>query len=715
MNTYQISVNQNEDLSWIIQAAQELAVSTESDMKAIKAKKWYDQLLETITFSQGDKIQTAKDIGTLAKLQEIVIRILVMLSQENAAISNVVREQTELLKGLQIQDAALLTAIKKIKFGGTDQLSFAELPKEIKALLANLVVMADQEEERNDYSRRYIASIMRIAGIGMIDNTLHVEAVESLNKKQQELLYQMIMINRYLRDIDADEDDDVIDCISISPKRAKQICAAIESTAENVALDFFATYYEAFAEGINVIDDESIAFVSAEAYAEHKEDTQSIRMDFDPDAKGARITIESSVHMEDAQLMDVPVGETRIYENQIFHINGGIHCAGVLRFINCILHYGETADGGAIVIEKGGKLQIEKCRIEGHSLSEKYLITAKDNAKATQFTDCYFINCNYLMDMHEDIQLDYCTIDSGCVYFINMSPFENTSIRFSNCVVNYKGGPNVMVDLVDRDRKSMIVGNSVHLTACTFSGELSIASEERAYEIAEHSHYESRSFGCPLIDANNVFVQNVQFVGLETLLKSEKAIVSNCNFSQCCGIMIGGSSGNQIDVLECSFEQCTLVGYGAGGDVKYTMCQFHNCYNRLINYSDAGGVVINQCQFNRWTACEQKGFGDNAMIRFRRGNGVNDKKNVVSNCSFSNITARNYFVIMGYIYKNVFDLVAEVEHCTFTNCTTERRSGKLIKENDFYYGVFNRRVEKHTVYVSSDCTGWKNVKQVETT
>lgn len=708
MNTYQISVNQNEDLSWIIQAAQELAVSTESDMKAIKAKKWYDQLLETITFSQGDKIQTAKDIGTLAKLQEIVIRILVMLSQENAAISTVVREQTELLKGLQIQDAALLTAIKKIKFGGTDQLSFAELPKEIKALLANLVVMADQEEERNDYSRRYIASIMRIAGIGMIDNTLHVEAVESLDKKQQELLYQMIMINRYLRDIDADEDDDVIDCISISPKRAKQICAAIESTAENVAPDFFATYYEAFAEDINVIDDKDIAFVSAEIFSEHKEDTKekySNQVDTDPASKGTRFTIKSSANMENAQLMDVPAGETRVYENRIFHINGGIHCAGVLRFVNCILHYGETANGGEIVIDKGGKLLVERCRIEGHSSADKYLIIAKDDAKETEFIDCYFVNCNYLLDTHEDARLDYCTVDSGCIYFVNMSQYQNANIRILNSAINYMGGPNVLVDLADRERKSMIVGNSVHLSECSFKGDLSIDSAEMAYEIENYRR--------ALIDAKNLFVQDTQFAGIKTLLESEKAIISHCIFSQCCGIVCGGRYRSEIDVLECRFEQCTQIGYGSGGDIKYAMSQFNDCYNRLIAHNFVGGVVIDLCQFNRWTTNKNnktKYMRTDAMLKFERANKSDYRKNVVSNCTFNDMHANNYFVIMGEIYENIFDYVVEVKRCTFTNCTTGRCSGKLIKEYGRYFGLFNREIEKMVVDVSFECTGWEKVK-----
>ena len=162
MNSVKIEINQLENIDWILEAATDLSHATEADLQAMKGKKWYHRLLDMITFSNGNQIQAAKDIGSVAKLQEIVIRILVMLSQENAELSTAVKQQAELLSGLSCNDMALLTAIKKIKFGGTTQVDFSDLSRERKALIASLLIMADASEQQNESSRKYFGSILRI-------------------------------------------------------------------------------------------------------------------------------------------------------------------------------------------------------------------------------------------------------------------------------------------------------------------------------------------------------------------------------------------------------------------------------------------------------------------------------------------------------------------------------------------------------------------------
>lgn len=260
MNTYQLSIKETDDLSWAIQAAHDLARATEKDLATLKTKKWYHRILDVVTFSQGSKIQTLKNIETLAKLQEIVARVLVMLSQQNAEISSALRDQSDLLKNLQCQDMALLKAIRKIKYGGTDQLDFGALDPDKKDLLANLLLMADPDAERNNHSRRYITSILSISNSALLDNTYQIDAVDMLNKKEQELLYQMIMIDRYLRDIDFDEDSDIVDNIGISKKRAREIQSAIKTTAANVVPDFFVSYYEKEMEMVNTIEEKGLVF-----------------------------------------------------------------------------------------------------------------------------------------------------------------------------------------------------------------------------------------------------------------------------------------------------------------------------------------------------------------------------------------------------------------------------------------------------------------------
>lgn len=264
MNSVKIEINQLENIDWILEAATDLSHATEADLQAMKGKKWYHRLLDMITFSNGNQIQAAKDIGSVAKLQEIVIRILVMLSQENAELSTAVKQQAELLSGLSCNDMALLTAIKKIKFGGTTQVDFSDLSRERKALIASLLIMADASEQQNESSRKYFGSILTLANTTSFDNTVKPNAVDSLNREEQELLYRMIMIGRHLLGVPFEKGSEVLDWVSINQNRKNEIQQSILDTAAVVTPDFFISYYEKTAESFDRLSDEGILLGATE-------------------------------------------------------------------------------------------------------------------------------------------------------------------------------------------------------------------------------------------------------------------------------------------------------------------------------------------------------------------------------------------------------------------------------------------------------------------
>ena len=183
MNNIKIEINQLENIDWILEAATDLSHATEADLQAMKGKKWYHRLLDMISFSKDNQIQIARDIGSVAKLQEIVIRILVLLSQENAELSAAVKQQAELLSGLSCNDMVLLNAIKKIKFGGTAQIDFSDLSRERKVLIASLLIMADATEQQNESSRKYFGSILTLANTTSFDNTVNDNHHEWKNRQ----------------------------------------------------------------------------------------------------------------------------------------------------------------------------------------------------------------------------------------------------------------------------------------------------------------------------------------------------------------------------------------------------------------------------------------------------------------------------------------------------------------------------------------------------
>ena len=67
---------------------------------------------------------------------------------------------------------------------------------------------------------------------------------------------------------------------------------------------------------------------------------------------------------------------------------------------------------------------------------------------------------------------------------------------------------------------------------------------------------------------------------------------------------------------------------------------------------------------------------------------------------------------MGNIHEKIDGLVAYVENCSFSKCTTERDSGKTIKEYDHYFGLFNKRVDVRTICIADNCRGLDTVIKV---
>lgn len=264
MNEYHISLNDSADKQWLFDAALDLAAATQNDLEALKKKKWYHRLIETVTFSKEGQIQTAKDISSIAKLQELVTRILVTLANENAEFSQELIKHKNILNDLHFSNDALRLAIEKLKFGGSSQVDFLDIGREKKYIIVNLLIQTDSNTVRTDFSKQYIGSLLNNTYYIASDDTVKVDAVQSLNKYEQELLYRLIIVDRYINQIDYYTDSPVIDLLSVSTARKSEILQSVQNTAAVVSPEFFATFYEKQAYIISDIDDSDIIFNQVE-------------------------------------------------------------------------------------------------------------------------------------------------------------------------------------------------------------------------------------------------------------------------------------------------------------------------------------------------------------------------------------------------------------------------------------------------------------------
>ena len=93
-----IVLNRNierEDIDSIALAIKKLSVSSENQFSELKNERWFNRLFNMITFSNKKNIRLAEQISTLAQAQELLVRILLILSEKSLEISELVKNNTK--------------------------------------------------------------------------------------------------------------------------------------------------------------------------------------------------------------------------------------------------------------------------------------------------------------------------------------------------------------------------------------------------------------------------------------------------------------------------------------------------------------------------------------------------------------------------------------------------------------------------------------------
>ena len=393
--------------------------------------------------------------------------------------------------------------------------------------------------------------------------------------------------------------------------------------------------------------------------------------------------------------LNILEGETLRYEFKILHIRAAINCEGTLEFSHCVIHYGEDNLLSEIKVKGNGSITMDHCAVECHSYQEQYFISAEAEQQI-HFSLCNFINCCSFINAHNGLHFQKCKVINPGSYFLNCLQFatiDETVFIDEN-----------LPDFVLASRTWCIIkGGNIHFTGSTVIGLLCINSAEEARSIDKNY----RNF----INASHITIDNSHFKGMTEVLCGAGKVIDS-TFEHCSYIF----SQHVLDVLNirnCSFDKCTEIGQSINSGSRFINCKFNGCYNCLISSSCEGGVQIEYCDFNNWSAINEQHerILPSAMLSFKRTKG-DPMVSLIKHCNFSNISAYKYFLIMGQVTSNIDGYVVSVEDCSFDDCTTERNSGKIIKEYDHYFGLFNRRKDVKTVAIASNCCGLDQVRKV---
>ena len=91
----QAKENPQETLETLQKAAVDVFSESETNLTELQKKTWFKRLFELLTFSRNNEKALAKSVASLAALQEIVVKALLVLSVQNTELSGDVLELAE--------------------------------------------------------------------------------------------------------------------------------------------------------------------------------------------------------------------------------------------------------------------------------------------------------------------------------------------------------------------------------------------------------------------------------------------------------------------------------------------------------------------------------------------------------------------------------------------------------------------------------------------
>ena len=121
-NNVQIQINKYElnktnAVDELTNSAKKILIANEKEFQEMQNEAWYKRLWKVITFSKDNEKRLARGITSLAKVQEITIKMLLMLSGESRQIFELIEKNRDSINGIMerlIKQKDELLSLKKI-------------------------------------------------------------------------------------------------------------------------------------------------------------------------------------------------------------------------------------------------------------------------------------------------------------------------------------------------------------------------------------------------------------------------------------------------------------------------------------------------------------------------------------------------------------------------------------------------------------------------
>src|SRR5699024_3538216 len=97
------------------EASKQLTIATEEQFTEIKNEKWFTRVFDMVTFSKKNDKRIANQIENLAQAQQILMEILVRMSDRDTRISDMVATSFDKIEKLSKNDVLLAQKISQLE------------------------------------------------------------------------------------------------------------------------------------------------------------------------------------------------------------------------------------------------------------------------------------------------------------------------------------------------------------------------------------------------------------------------------------------------------------------------------------------------------------------------------------------------------------------------------------------------------------------------
>lgn len=680
--------NTNEAIQCLREAASEIFNSAEQNFQEIKDTEWYQRLWKLITFSKDNEKKLANGVSNLAKLQEIVMKALLLLAEKSAEISDFVCQHDEELARLSKNQASLaktqnsiLDELDRLKSGAEKTITLYDIEGDKrKIFMTAFCSVVDSMDCSTSLCQEYYRQVCHALEFSDAQPGIMLSSVDMLTHRESLLLYRVIMEYVFLGTYCFECEAEILKYLAISPKNSETTKAFIAKQVTRGGKEILLTNH----------NDNEYAFV----------EDDEIDWDFDDeDEFEAEDTQERTPEMETVyvnKLTQVRSGERLQFYKKNVYIEANIDCHGELQFFGCNVYYNTGASIGKITLSPESQLNIWNSHVFGGSLDETYFVRGKQ--ADISCLNSTFHNCQRFISVTDsEFYMDKCGVYNCIRGFVCVDNGINCSVE------------NTLIKVDD----PTIIAREI-----TYKNEHSGLSSPNIFDIDRWCEYKNNLFYCPFEFEDSLWL---------TVFWGEQHSVENCTFitlgsqsihyscypktiSNC--LFVGGS--NVISLNDKSnLENSMFVGCRNSISCEKDVikgCTFVDCQRISIEAQFRGGAVIEDCLFinTKVISKEPKDKWGNEIgpcikvycDREFMEKGTNQPTHI-SGCTFYNLNNYDYIIAPAAVNKPE-GVIAEIENCRFANCDCV---GAIQKDTYYYSGMFDIKKTVRGVMKVANCEG----------